>query len=263
MNLDGKRILVTGAAGGIGLATAHVLAEAGARLAIVDLDEAKITSAASEFQAGKATPIVADVSSSTSIEGMFKKAEEALGGLDGIFNNAGIMPPEDRDISETEEDTWDRVISVNLKSVYLCCRFGIPILLKAGGGAIVNNASIVALLGSFPSQIAYTASKGGVLAMTRELGVGYARRGIRVNAVLPGVTKTSMAAQIVSDNPDQNDLRRLQHIPAGRYATPDEIGHTVAFLLSDAASYITAQGWSVDGGLTGAYLCPDNPVEGS
>lgn len=263
MNLDGKRILVTGAAGGIGLATAHVLAEAGARLALVDLDETKITTAASEFQSGKAIPIVADVSSSSSIEAMFQKAEEALGGLDGIFNNAGIMPPEDRDISETEEDIWDRVISVNLKSVYLCCRFGIPILLKAGGGAIVNNASIVALLGSFPSQIAYTASKGGVLAMTRELGVGYARRGIRVNAVLPGVTKTSMSAQIVSDKLDQNDIKRLQHIPAGRYAAPEEIGQTVAFLLSDAASYITAQGWSVDGGLTGAYLCPDFPDENS
>lgn len=259
MDLTDKRLIVTGAAGGIGLATAGVLIAAGARVVIADMDRERAKDAAASFPEGRATAIAVDVAKAESVRAMIDETLARFGGLDGMFNNAGIMDPGDKDVTETDETVWDRVIAVNLKGIFQCCRFGIPAMLASGGGSIVNNASVVGLMGSYPSQIAYTASKGGILAVTRELGVAYGHRGIRVNAVLPGVTQTAMSRQVDSsaDSPDHG--ARLQHIPMGRYGKPAEIGETVAFLLSDRAGYVTAQTWAVDGGLTGAYLCPPSP----
>ena len=239
-----------------------MLVARGARVLIADLDGARATAATEGFPAGSVAAAEVDVSAAASVAGMIERAVGIWGGIDGLFNNAGIMPAEDGDATETDEAVWDRVVAVNMKSVYLCCRFAIPAMLASGGGAIVNNASIVAALGSWPSQIAYTASKGGVIAMTRELGVAWARRGIRVNAILPGITRTAMVDRLQSTQDGEAHGRRLDHIPAGRYAEPEEIGETVAFLLSDRASYITAQNWPVDGGMTGAYLCPPFPDGG-
>lgn len=257
MMLDGKRILITGGAGGIGLASARVFVTQGARVALADLDLAAARSAAASLPEGRAIALQADVADAGSVQAMVERAVAGLGGLDGMFNNAGIVHPGDNDIADTGLAAWDRTLAVNLTGVFLCCKAGLPALIASGGGAIVNNASIVGLVGSWPSQIAYTAAKGGVVALTRELGVAYARQGVRVNAVSPGVTRTGMAAQLGTEDAGQAD--RLRHIPMGRYADPAEIGAVAGFLLSDAAAYVTAQNWPVDGGLTEAYLCPPFP----
>jgi len=255
MKLKAKSALVTGAGGGIGAAIAHKLAEEGARVAVVDL---KLTSAEEVAQSicasgGEAFAIDADVANDIQVAAMVARTVEAFGGLDILVNNAGIVHPKDNALENTTEEAWDMTMTVNLKSIFLASRHALAPL-EDGGGAIVNIASIVGLMGSFPSQIAYTASKGGVIALTRELGVALARRGIRVNAVAPGVTATPMGAQIVQDD-EAWQLRRL-HIPLGRLAQPEEIAAATAFLASDEAKYMTAQCISVDGGMTGAYLTP-------
>ena len=252
--LIGKRIIVTGGAAGIGLATVKVLLREGARVTMADADAARLRSAADTLPSDAVLPVEVDVSDARSTAAMVEASVSRFGGLDGMFNNAGIMHPGDGAITKTEEDAWDRTLAVNLTGVYLCCRFGIPAMLEAGGGAIVNNASIVGMLGSCPSQIAYTAAKGGVIAMTRELGVAYAGIGVRVNSVSPGVTSSAMNEAIGQRLDRADESHRLGRIPMRRYARPEEIGEAVAYLLSDRAAYVTAQNIPVDGGATSAFI---------
>jgi NAD(P)-dependent dehydrogenase (short-subunit alcohol dehydrogenase family) len=186
---------------------------------------------------------------------MYAAAVERFGGIDVLFNNAGISPPDDDSILETELDAWRRVQEVNLTSVYLCCRYGIPHLLERGGGSVVNTASFVAVMGAATSQISYTASKGGVLAMSRELGVQFARQGVRVNALCPGPVNTPLLQELFAKDPERA-ARRLVHIPLGRFAEPEEIAAAASFLASDDASFITASTFLVDGGISGAYVTP-------
>jgi len=249
---EGKVALVTGAGGGIGLATARRFAEEGAQVVCADLDETTGRAAAEEV-GGTFVPV--DVASEPSVEAMFAAAVDACGGLDVSFHNAGISPPEDASIVDTDLATWRRVQDVNLTSVYLCCRFAIPHLRARGGGAIVNTASFVAVMGSATSQISYTASKGGVLSLSRELGVEFARRGVRVNALCPGPVNTPLLQELFSADPERA-ARRLVHVPMGRFARASEVAAAAAFLASDDASFITASTFLVDGGITGAYTTP-------
>jgi NAD(P)-dependent dehydrogenase (short-subunit alcohol dehydrogenase family) len=249
---EGKVALVTGAGGGIGLATARRFAEEGAQVVCADLDEGTGRAAAEEV-AGTFVPV--DVASEPSVEAMFAAAVDAYGGLDVSFHNAGISPPEDASILDTDLATWRRVQDVNLTSVYLCCRYAIPHLRARGGGAIVNTASFVAVMGAATSQISYTASKGGVVALSRELGVEFAREGIRVNALCPGPVDTPLLRELFAKDPERA-ARRLVHIPMGRFALASEVAAAAAFLASDDASFITASTFLVDGGITGAYTTP-------
>jgi NAD(P)-dependent dehydrogenase (short-subunit alcohol dehydrogenase family) len=196
-----------------------------------------------------------DVTDADDVQAMYRRAIDEFGGLDICFNNAGISPPEDDSILTTEADAWARVQAVNLTSVYLCCKYGIPHLLTRGGGSIINTASFVAVLGSATSQISYTASKGGVLAMSRELGVQFAREGVRVNALCPGPVNTPLLQELFAKDPERA-ARRLVHVPMGRFAEPEEIAAAAAFLASDDASFITASTFLVDGGIHGAYVTP-------
>lgn len=259
MRLNGKRAIVTGAASGIGAAIALRFAREGASVAIADLNGEAAEAMAGRLRAdgSKAVAIAADVSSSQSVRRMIEICVADFGGLDILVNNAGIVHRDDTQVEATSEEAWDATLAVNLKGVFLCSKFAVPAMLKSGGGAIVNVASIVGLVGSYPAQIAYTASKGGVLALSREMAVGLARRGIRVNAICPGLTMTAMLEGLVHDDA-AFQLRRL-HIPMGRMAAPDEIAATAAFLASGEASYITGQTVPVDGGLYGAYLTPPDP----
>ena len=249
---DGKVALVTGAGGGIGLATARRFAEEGALVVCADLDETTGRAAADEV-GGTFVPV--DVASEPSVEAMFAAAVDAYGGLDVSFHNAGISPPEDAPILDTDLATWRRVQDVNLTSVYLCCRYALPHLRARGGGAIVNTASFVAVMGAATSQISYTASKGGVVALSRELGVEFAREGIRVNALCPGPVDTPLLRELFAKDPERA-ARRLVHIPMGRFALASEVAAAAAFLASDDASFITASTFLVDGGITGAYTTP-------
>ncbi len=248
----GKVALVTGAGGGIGLATARRFAAEGAQVVCADLDEAT-GRAAAEDVGGTFVPV--DVASEPAVEAMFAAAVDAYGGLDVSFHNAGISPPEDASILDTDLDTWRRVQDVNLTSVYLCCRHAIPHLRARGGGAIVNTASFVAVMGAATSQISYTASKGGVVALSRELGVEFAREGIRVNALCPGPVDTPLLRELFAADPERA-ARRLVHIPMGRFAEATEVAAAAAFLASDDASFITASTFLVDGGISGAYTTP-------
>jgi NAD(P)-dependent dehydrogenase (short-subunit alcohol dehydrogenase family) len=250
--LDGRVAVITGAGSGIGPASARRLAAEGARVVCADVDPASGEKAAAEVGG---LFVQADVTDERAVEAMFATTVAAYGRLDIAFNNAGISPPEDDSILVTGLDAWKRVQEVNLTSVYLCCKYAIPHLRARGKGSIINTASFVATMGAATSQISYTASKGGVLAMSRELGVQFAREGIRVNALCPGPVNTPLLQELFAKDPERA-ARRLVHIPMGRFAEADEIAAAVAFLASDDSSFMTASTFLVDGGIAGAYVTP-------
>jgi NAD(P)-dependent dehydrogenase (short-subunit alcohol dehydrogenase family) len=250
--LKDRVAIITGGASGIGLATARRFAAEGARVVIADLDPESGEAAAAEVNGVFRGVNVAD---EAQVNAVFDGVAAEFGGIDIAFNNAGISPADDDSIETTELPAWDRVQDVNLKSVYLCSRAALRHMVPAGRGSIINTASFVALLGSATSQISYTASKGGVLALTRELGVQFARQGIRVNALCPGPVNTPLLQELFAKDPERAQ-RRLVHVPMGRFAEPEELAAAVAFLASDDASFITATAFVVDGGITNAYVTP-------
>ncbi len=250
--LDNKVAVITGAASGIGRATATRFASEGAKVVVADLSEREGTDFAEQIGG---TYIHVNVADEKDVEALYDRTAEIYGGIDVLFNNAGISPADDDSILTTGLDAWKRVQDVNLTSVYLCCRYGIPYLQRRGGGSIINTASFVAVLGSATSQISYTASKGGVLSMSRELGVQFAREGIRVNALCPGPVNTPLLQELFAKDPERA-ARRLVHVPMGRFAEPEEIASAVLFLASDDSSFITASTFLVDGGIHGAYVTP-------
>ena len=243
--LDGKVCVITGAASGIGRETAELFAEEGATVVGVDLNEG----------AAGALALKADVTDEEQVRGMYERARSEFGRVDVLFNNAGISPPDDVSVLDTSLEAWQRVQDVNLKSVFLCCKHGIPHLLDSGGGSVINTASFVAVMGAATSQISYTASKGGVLALSRELGVEFGRRGVRVNALCPGPVNTPLLQELFAKDPEKAE-RRLVHLPMGRFAEAREIAQGALFLASDDSSYVTASTFLVDGGLSGAYVTP-------
>ena len=251
--LEGKVAVITGAASGIGREAARRFAEEGASVCVADLADEPGEETAKEIDG---LYVHADVTDPDDVQRMYREAAVRFGGIDVLFNNAGISPTDDDSILETEMEAWDRVQNVNLKSVYLCCKYGIPYLLKRGGGSVINTASFVAVMGAATSQISYTASKGGVLAMSRELGVEFARRGVRVNALCPGPVNTPLLQELFAKDPEKAE-RRLVHLPMGRFAEATEIANGALFLASDESSYITAATFLVDGGLSEAYVTPE------
>jgi NAD(P)-dependent dehydrogenase (short-subunit alcohol dehydrogenase family) len=250
--LAGKVAVVTGAGSGIGLATARRFAAEGARVVVADIDEAAGAAAAGEVGG---LFIAADVTDEEQVRDLFARTAAELGSVDVAFNNAGISPPDDDSILTTGLDAWERVQRVNLTSVYLCSKYAIEQMRRQGRGSVINTASFVAVLGAATSQISYTASKGGVLALSRELGVQFAREGIRVNALCPGPVNTPLLRELFATDPERA-ARRLVHVPVGRFAEPEEIAAAVAFLASDDASFITASTFLVDGGISAAYVTP-------
>ncbi|MFN8162186.1 MAG: SDR family oxidoreductase [Solirubrobacterales bacterium] len=244
--LDGKVCVITGAASGIGAESARLFAEEGASVVGVDLAEG----AAGEMA------LVADVSAEDQVAEMYAKVRERYGRIDVLFNNAGINPNDDTSALETSLEAWQRVQDVNLRSVFLCCKHGIPHLLDSGGGSVINTASFVAVMGAAVSQISYTASKGAVLSLSRELGVEFARRGVRVNALCPGPVNTPLLQELFAKDPEKAQ-RRLVHIPMGRFGEAEEIARGALFLASDDSSFVTATTFLVDGGLSGAYVTPE------
>jgi NAD(P)-dependent dehydrogenase (short-subunit alcohol dehydrogenase family) len=250
--LQDRVVVVTGAGSGLGLASARRMAAEGARIVAVDIDEAAGAAAAKET-GGEF--VAADVSAEDQVRELFDGVAHRHGRIDVAFNNAGISPPEDDSILTTSADAWRRVQEINLTSVYLCCKYVLPHMLAAGRGSIINTASFVAVIGSATSQISYTASKGGVLALSRELGVQFARAGVRVNALCPGPINTPLLQELFANDPERA-ARRLVHVPMGRFGEPGEIAAAVAFLASDDSSFITASQFLVDGGISGAYVTP-------
>jgi len=250
--LQDRVAVITGAGSGIGLASARRLAAEGAAVVAVDIDKTAGQAAAEETGG---MFIAADVSSEEDVKQLFDQVAAEFGRIDIAFNNAGISPPEDDSILTTGIEAWRRVQEINLTSVYLCCKYVIPHMQRQGKGSIINTASFVAVLGAATSQISYTASKGGVLAMSRELGVQFARQGIRVNALCPGPVNTPLLRELFAADPERA-ARRLVHVPMGRFAEAEEIAAAVAFLASDDAAFITAAQFLVDGGIAGAYVTP-------
>ncbi|MRH91798.1 3-oxoacyl-ACP reductase [Nocardia sp. SYP-A9097] len=250
--LQDRVAVVTGGGSGIGLATAKRFAQEGAKVVVADIDA---TSGEAAAAAVGGLYVKVDVTDEGQVQALFRTAVDTYGGLDIAFNNAGISPPEDDSILTTGLDAWRRVQEVNLTSVYLCSKYAIQHMLERGKGSVINTASFVAVMGAATSQISYTASKGGVLSMSRELGVQFARNGIRVNALCPGPVNTPLLQELFAKDPERA-ARRLVHIPAGRFAEPEEIAAAVAFLASDDSSFITASQFLVDGGISGAYVTP-------
>src|SRR3954449_10710253 len=244
--LDGKVCVITGASGGIGSASAAAFAREGARVVGVDL----AAGAPGELS------LQVDVADDDGVREMYARVRDELGRVDVLFNNAGISPTDDGSVLDTSLEAWQHVQDVNLKSVFLCCKHGIPHLLEGGGGSVINTASFVATMGAATSQISYTASKGGVLALSRELGVEFARRDVRVNALCPGPVDTPLLRELFSKDPEQA-ARRLVHVPIGRFAQAREIAQGALFLASDDSSYVTSSTFLVDGGLSGAYVTPE------
>jgi NAD(P)-dependent dehydrogenase (short-subunit alcohol dehydrogenase family) len=245
--LDGKVCVITGAASGIGAETAALFRSEGATVVGVDLRD--------DFE-GVDLALACDVADEDAVRDMYARAREELGKLDVLFNNAGISPNDDASVLDTTLDAWQRVQDVNARSVFLCCKHGIPHLLNAGGGSVINTASFVAVMGAAVSQISYTASKGAVLSMSRELGVEFADRGVRVNALCPGPVNTPLLQELFAKDPEKAARRRV-HLPMGRFAKAEEIANGVVFLASDESSYVTASTFLVDGGISGAYLTPE------
>ena len=250
--LEGKVAVVTGGCSGIGLATVRRFAEEGAKVVIGDLDDTNGTTIAEEVGGAY---VHCDVTDKEQVDALFATAKERFGSVDIAFNNAGISPPEDDSILDTDLDAWRKVQEVNLTSVYLCCKAALPHMLQQRSGSIINTASFVAVMGAATSQISYSASKGGVLAMTRELGVQFARDGIRVNALCPGPVNTPLLKELFATDADRA-ARRLVHVPMGRFGEPEEMANAVLFLASDESSFMTASTFLVDGGISGAYVTP-------
>ncbi|HKN98897.1 MAG TPA: 3-oxoacyl-ACP reductase [Pseudonocardiaceae bacterium] len=250
--LDGRVAVVTGGGSGIGLASVRRLAAEGARVVVADIDPV-----GGEMAAGEVDWLYvrADVSSEDDVRRLFGTTMDTYGSVDVAFNNAGISPPEDGSVLTTDLAMWQQVQQVNLTSVFLCSKYAIQYMRAAGRGSVINTASFVAVIGSATSQISYTAAKGGVLALSRELGVEFAREGVRVNALCPGPVNTPLLEELFAADPERA-ARRLVHVPMGRFAEPEEIAATVAFLASDDASYITASTFLVDGGISSAYVTP-------
>jgi NAD(P)-dependent dehydrogenase (short-subunit alcohol dehydrogenase family) len=257
MRLANKVALITGAGSGIGRESALLFAREGARVVVADVNDDAGQGVVGELRAagGEAVYVHADVSKSADAEGMIRAAEESFGRLDVLFNNAGISHARDDDAVATEEEVWDLTMSINLKGVFLGCKHGIPALRRAGGGSIINTASFVAVLGAATPQLAYTASKGGVLAMTRELAVIHAREKIRVNALCPGPLRTELLMKYLDT--EEKRQRRLVHIPMGRFGEAGEIAKAALFLASDESSFTTGATFLVDGGITAAYVTPE------
>lgn len=257
MRLKNKVALITGAGSGIGRESALFFAREGAKVVVADLQEkvGRETVQAIAAAGGQASFVSVNVSRADDVKAMIAHAEETFGRLDVLFNNAGIFPDADGSVVDTDETVWDQVMAVNLKGVFLGCKYGIPALLRAGGGSIINTASFVALLGAATSQIAYTASKGGVLAFTREIAVEFARKNIRANALCPGPVETPLLAELLADPARRQ--RRLVHIPPGRFAKATDIANAALFLASDESSYVNGTTFSVDGGITAAYVTPE------
>jgi NAD(P)-dependent dehydrogenase (short-subunit alcohol dehydrogenase family) len=252
--LDGKVAVITGAGSGMGRDATLLFAEEGARVCAADVNLAAAEETASTAREAFAAQV--DVSDPVSVQALYAAAAERYGGIDVLYNNAGISPADDASILETEADAWERVQDVNTKGVYLCCKHGIPHLLERGGGSVINVASFVALVGAATSQISYTASKGAVLSLSRELAVQFARQGVRVNALCPGPVETPLLLRIFGDDPAAYERRRV-HLPMGRLAKPREIVNAALFLASDESSYVNAATFMVDGGLTAAYITPE------
>ncbi len=248
----GRVAVITGGCSGIGLATVRRFREEGAQVVIGDLDDARGKEL--EQEPG-ITYVHVDVTDKEQVDALFKTAHDIYGSVDVAFNNAGISPPEDDSILDTDLDAWHKVQQVNLTSVYLCCKAVLPYMLEQGKGSIINTASFVAVMGAATSQISYSASKGGVLSMSRELGVQFARQGVRVNALCPGPVNTPLLQELFATD-ESKAARRLVHVPMGRFGEPEEMANAVLFLASDESSFITASTFLVDGGISGAYVTP-------
>ncbi len=257
MRLKDKVSLITGSGSGIGREAALLFAREGASVVVAEVadDAGRQTAADIEKAGGRAHFVHADVSRGDDVREMVEEAEKTYGRVNVLFNNAGVFPDADGSVLDTDEETWDFVLRVNLKGIFLGCKYGIPALLRAGGGSIVNTASFVALMGAATPQIAYTASKGGVLALTREVAIEFARKGIRVNALCPGPVDTPLLQELFRD--PERRKRRLVHIPMGRLARADEVAKAALFLASDESSYINGTAFTVDGGITAAYTTPE------
>ncbi len=254
--IEGRTAVVTGGCSGIGLATVRRFVEEGARVVIGDIDDVAGTALVTELGGSDVVTYVhVDVTSKDEVDALFRTAKDTYGSVDIAFNNAGISPPEDDSILDTDLDAWRRVQEVNLTSVYLCCKAALPYMLEQKRGSIINTASFVAVMGAATSQISYSASKGGVLSMSRELGVQFAREGVRVNALCPGPVNTPLLKELFASDAERA-ARRLVHVPMGRFAEPEEMANAVLFLASDESSFMTANTFLVDGGISGAYVTP-------